>query len=418
MTSTAGGGVAIYVRKGLKSKVVARSAGTGIEYLFIEIFGLGIPTLVGVVYRPPGVESITSLDSLFSTLSSSYNNIIILGDFNHNLLDDNINTMVTSFLAGFNLHVIHNQQATHFMVNKRDSLLDYIVVSFLDRLSASGQFWVPNISHHACILASFDLKHKLLKKSFQFRDYNSIDVPLLTEAVSDKDFSLIYSSNDVDTQVASLNAIILELFYEFVPLRTVKCRNDSGEPPWYTSEVKLACQLRDLAFKAYRLSHLEDDWKIFCKHRNRANQTVKKSKQKYGCKLFKNCQSNGEFWRKVDELGVLKEKSFEDIQITADNFCSHFAAVQSERPLPRTDISLDEPNCPLVFQEVNDDDIVRAVYLIKSNAVGVDMISLKFLKIILPSIIEHLKYIVTLYSLHPFFLSHGRWRSLDQCQKY
>lgn len=77
MTSTAGGGVAFYVQKGLKTKVVARSEGSSIEYMFIEVLSQSVRSLVGIVYRPPDADSILTLDSLFSALSSSYSSVII-----------------------------------------------------------------------------------------------------------------------------------------------------------------------------------------------------------------------------------------------------------------------------------------------------------------------------------------------------
>lgn len=73
--------------------------------------------------------------------------------------------------------------------------------------------------------------------------------------------------------------------------------------------------------------------------------------------MFKNCQTNGELWRKFGELGVLKEKTSSSIDISADKFCDYFVSAQSERPGHRTDTLLDDPICPFVFQEVDDDDI-------------------------------------------------------------
>lgn len=80
--------------------------------------------------------------------------------------------------------------------------------------------------------------------------------------------------------------------------------------------------------------------------------------------MFKNCQTNSELWRKIGELGVLKDKTSTSIGISADRFCDHFAVVQSERPGQRTETLLDEPINPFVFQCVDDEDISTAVYRI------------------------------------------------------
>lgn len=89
MTRTTGGGVAIYVKKHLSVKIVAKSDQSDIEYLFVEIKLANTKILVGAIYRPPPprcISEISTLDGLISTLSSQYNNIIIAGDFNYNIL--------------------------------------------------------------------------------------------------------------------------------------------------------------------------------------------------------------------------------------------------------------------------------------------------------------------------------------------
>lgn len=403
MTSTAGGGVAMYVRKSMKTRVVAKSAGSSIEYLFVEITSLSVRSLVGVVYRPPNADNLPTLDSLFSVLFSSYNSVIVMGDFNHNLLDVNISNMLESFLSGFNLSVIHNHKATHFTPNRRDSLLDYFVTNSRSRLQSTGQFWVPSISHHACIYASFDFSTEIRNESFQYYDYKSIDIASLDDKLLTMDFSRMYTSTDVDIQIDTLNSNILSLFHEFTPLRTVKRRKVNGEPPWYTPFVKQACQLRDLAFGAFRMSRRDVDWKVFCRQRNIANQAIHKSKKNFGCNLFRYGQSNSAMWKKVRELGVLKEKLFDCVEISADSFCQHFAEVQSERSGQRTDVGLVEPSNAFAFRGVDEEDILKAVYLIRSNAMGIDQISLKFIKIILPSISAHVKHLVnTVFSTSTF----------------
>ena len=83
-----GGGVAIFVRCGINCALKMQSkAGSEVEYLFIEI----IPKnkrriLVGSVYRPYRDVQIDLFISILENLSVEYNEIIILGDFNNNLL--------------------------------------------------------------------------------------------------------------------------------------------------------------------------------------------------------------------------------------------------------------------------------------------------------------------------------------------
>lgn len=164
VTRTVGGGVAIYVLKHIPVKIVANSDGSEIEYLFAEVKLRHEKVLIAVVYRPPScVSDISSLDALLSTLSPLYQNIIIVGDFNRNLLDVFVERNVCSFFNGFGLNVKHNNLPTHFNVCTDDTLLDYFVVGSDIRINVSNQFWAPSVSHHAFIFASFrgSLTHNL-----------------------------------------------------------------------------------------------------------------------------------------------------------------------------------------------------------------------------------------------------------------
>lgn len=89
-----GGGVALYVKQGIKTKVLAklfdgRNKIEGAEFiLFASLFKRG-SLLIAVVYRTNSCTS-SNTSILFGLLieqSSKYNDVLIVGDFNINLLD-------------------------------------------------------------------------------------------------------------------------------------------------------------------------------------------------------------------------------------------------------------------------------------------------------------------------------------------
>lgn len=202
MSPTAGGGVALYIKKGIAAKIVARSDGGAIEYLFVELMSCGMRVLVGVVYRPPTSDSINTLGPLFSTLSASYKNIFIMGDFNHDMLIAAKRRMVDTFFNSFDLHVVHNNfSPTNFTPNKKDTLVDYFVVSNPHLLKKSGQFWIPSISHHAFIYISLDIFLQKTSQSFEYRDYTTACTVDWGAIINDADFDAIYTNEDPDLQL-------------------------------------------------------------------------------------------------------------------------------------------------------------------------------------------------------------------------
>lgn len=68
------GGVAVYVKKGIKTKVIKSSIGLKSEYLFFEVI------------FPPDVDEIDEFDAVLTELYLLYADVVVMGDFNENLL--------------------------------------------------------------------------------------------------------------------------------------------------------------------------------------------------------------------------------------------------------------------------------------------------------------------------------------------
>jgi len=85
-----GGGVAMFVRCGISVKVLGHSSGMDqIEFLFAQININKAPILLGVVYFPhPAAFKLNPLLKFLDNFASNFENILIGGDFNVDLLDD------------------------------------------------------------------------------------------------------------------------------------------------------------------------------------------------------------------------------------------------------------------------------------------------------------------------------------------
>lgn len=85
------GAVAVYIKKGIKTKVIRSSKGLLSEYLFLEGIFPNYKFLLGAYYKAPDVDEVNELDAILSELSPQYSNAVLLGDFNENLLSHDAN---------------------------------------------------------------------------------------------------------------------------------------------------------------------------------------------------------------------------------------------------------------------------------------------------------------------------------------
>lgn len=375
-----GGGVALYICDQFRCKVIYTSSGIDVEYIFVQVsFGSEV-CLVGVVYRSSG--DLTILEGVLNNISVNYSNIIIVGDFNLNLFMDPIRERVLSFFEQYGLLVRTNDAETHYDVHHGStSLLDFFVISCPGKVLLSNQFWISNISKHALVFIAFDLRVDLVESVYVYRNFRSLNIEALYRDASLIDLSFLYRTNDVNVQVNKLIPILLSLFDQHVPLKTAIQRNSYHS--WYTIDVIRAKTLRDLAFNAYREDRTHENWKIYTKCRNRVTNLIKKQKCQLGLSEFSNIRNSKDFWKKARNFGVVNNnKNNSTCNWSADEFNEHFVqptANMSER------FNFEHVNeNGFLFRSISNDDFLTALFSIKTNSVGLDNLSLKFIKILLP----------------------------------
>uniref|UniRef100_A0A1A9WPF3 Endonuclease/exonuclease/phosphatase domain-containing protein n=1 Tax=Glossina brevipalpis TaxID=37001 RepID=A0A1A9WPF3_9MUSC len=85
--STRGGDIAFYIKQNLNSKIVLKSGHDSIvEYLGVEISGNNSKCLIMCVYNPHMCYRVDDVFSALDEISVAYENIVLCGDFNVDLL--------------------------------------------------------------------------------------------------------------------------------------------------------------------------------------------------------------------------------------------------------------------------------------------------------------------------------------------
>jgi len=173
---TRGGGVALYIRKNLSCAIKHKSNSSSLlEYLLVEVYINTRKILVGVVYRPDNATSASEFLEILENVSPSYNDIILGGDLNSNLLIDN--TLIDNF-SSIGLFSVNRTIPTHFS-RSTSTLIDLFLVSDLSKVLLYDQLSVPCFSRHDLIFMTYDLDICRKRKYFEFYDLKNIDYTLL-----------------------------------------------------------------------------------------------------------------------------------------------------------------------------------------------------------------------------------------------
>ncbi|XP_058983890.1 uncharacterized protein LOC131804754 isoform X1 [Musca domestica] len=388
-----GGGVCLYIGSGIPYKVVFRSNNFGVcESVCVELNIGALVLLVAVVYLPHG--DVQSFCDVHESLFDRFSNIIVLGDFNCNLFVSSNSVSMRGLCRSLGLTIVHNMKPTHYdLAHNSTSLIDFCLTSDNLSLGFSSQGRCPGISHHAFVFGSLNLPVFSEERFIEYRNFGRADWLGIVNFISDFDFNPLYSTSDVNCQL-SLFDLLFNALLSFVPVsvRKVNPRNDA----WLESDVvKSARMFRDLAYFEWRKRPMEGNRIIYCMYRNRCKAVMRNERRKYYNDLFGR-MNNNQLWKSLKSFGVLgSDNEAPPIDVNAANhyFSSGnpgFVGERGQSLYSEGHVGDDVFRFYCIFYS----DVVRSLNKVKSGAVGVDGVPVKFFKLIFPYISCHFLHFV------------------------
>lgn len=187
------------------------------------------------------------------------------------------------------------------------------------------------------------------------------------------------------------NIQLIRLFNEFVPVRTFKPKKN----PWFNHEIASAIVERNIAYRLWIADRTAFNHNQFKRMRNKVTSLINNAKTRYVSNNFTASNSSKDLWKRIKNLNITKpsdcsSKFDNNNDEINDYFCSNFTSDEELLPVPPSN------EYGFKFSEILHDDIIIAINSIKSNAVGLDEIPLRFVKLLFPSICPMIHYIFNL----------------------
>lgn len=381
-----GGGVGLFISNSLRYNLVLKISDPGrCESLFVQLKNDNTRVLLGVVYLPNG--NIYEFEESHSDLLMRYSDVVVVGDFNCNLFDVCKSGLVRSMCLRCNLSVFHNSRPTHFDISHGSTtLLDFWLISDSKKIVSSGQIQCPSISRHALIYVSVSFCVQFSERFHVYRNFNDIDWVGVSSYLAMFDSTIYFNSSCVEFQSSFLNSLLSSL-YEFVPV--VRKKIVCGVDNWMKSNsVLFAISLRNLAYSEFLTCSTVENWKIFCRYRNKAKNVIRRERKNYFTKIFSGLDSSA-MWRVLRGQGVLGDVGIE-YDFNVDEINSYFANVSPT--MSANAINFEYFNGPFSFRNITEDELWLAINNVKSKSVGVDNIPINFIKLVYPYISHFLLF--------------------------
>ena len=353
------------------------------------------------MYRPPysGSNYWDLIEQTFDNLCDAHiTDLVILGDFNSDLLKPMHANRIQNLTNSYNLHQLIDEP-THYTENS-SSLLDLAIVSKPENVVYSGVSspLIPDlIRYHCPIIVTLKFR-KPIQKPFKRHIwlYDKGDYNKYKRLLSENDWSFISAANTVDEIADKVSSIVIEAAKQSIPFKEITVR--PNEPPWINSNIKRQIRQRKRLFKRAKKSNNEHIWTQFKTKRNSVTASIRIAKQEYIEKIAKDLRSNdinSKSWHKISS-NLLRSSSKQTpipfLETTSgitetDNdkaeILNHYFASQSdlaERHSSPPDLEL--PNYPMLENiHISPDDVKQAIKQLKSNkAPGPNLIGPKLFK--------------------------------------
>ncbi|CRK89069.1 CLUMA_CG002696, isoform A [Clunio marinus] len=215
-----GGGIAFYVKDNIKAKVVSKSRHNGLtEFMFLELSGMNNQKLIfGVVYNPPNTSNFQPLLNSINNLMSTRSDILIVGDFNSNMLNQSPSTK--RLLHEFSMFGLecHQSEPTNFSNIANPSLIDLIFCN-QNLLNRFTQMSPGSYTTHDLLIGSYNFSLETCNNDIvkTYLDYKNVDENLLLQAISLQNWDELYKLSAIDDQIKLINNFINELMSQVVP---------------------------------------------------------------------------------------------------------------------------------------------------------------------------------------------------------
>jgi len=278
-----GGGVGIFINSDIHfheiSIPTSRQPHTSYEGLFIQIPQMKSAALtVGVIYRPPGQPLKLFNDEfkqLLSDLTETKKEIILLGDFNIDLLKHNDHVQTSHFMDIITSHhflptILQPTRITPTTA----TLIDNIFTNIWPR-TVNSSIIIADISDHLPIIAWFDHQSLMCNQpsSTSIRVINDQSTETFRSLLAQCDFTLVSNLCQLNQPNEAYNIFIDLLKSAFIkafPL--IKCKKKDhrySKCPWMTKGLLKSCNKKTKLYQKFIKNPSEANRIRFVSYRNK-----------------------------------------------------------------------------------------------------------------------------------------------------
>jgi len=267
--------------------------------------------VVCAMYKNPMVRNMefeAAFKMLYEKVLHKYNNHIIIGDLNYNLLESG--SYLNSILPIYDMKNIIKKATCKKSV--KQTLLDVIITNEPNRFLKSFSIDTGISDFHNLIGAIMRKQiPKPTSKIVKYRKINDINYDTVRRAIQ----NLRVDGAEADAEAAfnEYHNNIISIFNEHAPLKEKKIK--SNHFPFMTKELKRAIYQRNMARNKYYKSKTPDNYCLYKEKRNVVNSLKQKLTTSHIRERSKSGTQNKHFWSTMKPFFSKKSIASNDIML-------------------------------------------------------------------------------------------------------
>ena len=272
----------IYVRDNIYCKRHSDLEFQGLEAVWILLSIKSKKLLIGGCYRPPNSNA-AYFDLLNESIDRAYNtniiDIFILGDFNYNLQNNNVNKL-TELIQEYSLTQLITED-THYTENS-SSLIDLILARNKTHvLTTSGVIdtFIPNQIRYHCPTIVLLKYLRPVSKTYTRRiwNYKLADFDKFRSSLTEYNLTA-EETTDLDINAQQITDSLMYAAEKSIPNKVVTIR--PSESLWITSTVKRLIRKRKRLHKRFKRPNNLVYWESYKNIRHLTVSELRNSKEK------------------------------------------------------------------------------------------------------------------------------------------
>ena len=315
---TQNGGVGLYIKQSFtpNPRVDLDTCTIDFETVWVEIENKNDKNvLICCVYRHPSsdVDTLTShFQNLLSNISSN-KLVLIMGDFNVNLLDYASHTPTSDFVNNlFSYSLLPCIHHPTRVSDHRASIIDNIYTNATNAKITSGNVLMQITDHFPqfFILQNTLISHD--ESGSLKHDYSKFNDEKFLEEFNQLDFTYLEDSdNDINNKFDRFLNDLTSLTKKHAPIKK-RSRKEMKlkDKPWINNRIQKMMRIRDRVLLKLKKKASDDNRNLYKKFRNRVTNEIKESKARYFHNYFStNSQNMKKLWSGIKTIISHKSSS-------------------------------------------------------------------------------------------------------------